>query len=500
MSRVFLAFAALLLLAGCPTPVVPPPVIPDDDDDSTAADDDDSTVADDDDSSGDDDDDDDSTEPPGLPVEIKADIPDAASLMVQDGDGAWTSLTTTDMAATFDVTDPDGRYGVLVACAGSYRSTVRVHLGDLDVASTVYIGCPEDLTRPTVQLGALTGAVNGLEGSPWSLFIGSRQWATLPASLTAYADYPEVDNYDLIAQRRDGSGLVDMQLIRRVMDAGNDPGLIIDFYDTAGEGLVHTPEDYSLDVSTPADALTNRGTFLSRGGTVQRFSVRSGAAPAWPVISNERRFDDEVFITDTTSEYAGDCTARTVAILDSLRSLDYPVFTRHQSTLVPLDPLAESECASVAAPTVSVSSGLTVDWTGAVTAGPSNTYRVELTNGDSTQRWVVSGDEERLSASLDVTAILAAVGGGHEAPAAGWAWDATAWDLADQVNGTVLHLTLDTDLFQVIPSGRARYRFERPEAARNHEYDEDDSTRPIVILPWNMEDWGARAIGRSGTL
>ena len=496
MSRWILIVS--LLLAGCPEPVGPPPIVPDDDDDSTVGDDDDS--GDDDDTTpgddDDDDDDDDSTPPPGLAVSIQADVPPGASLFTQDGEGDWLPLTVTDMAGELVVEDGDGRFGVLLACAGSTRATIRAHFGDATIDPTAILACPEDLDRMGTG-GTLSGSVVGAEDNPWYLFIGSKRWLGLSPTLSPYVAYMEEDNYDLIAQRFDSFGAVNKQLIRRVLDASDNPGVSIDFWDDAS-GFPHTPEDYALDVQSDADAVDTRATWLTRGGTPQALSSQSGLAPTWSVISNERRFDDEVFITDTVGAYTT-CWVRTLAIIDSLRSLDYPAQLRHQTTLVPVTPLTGAACADIPGPAVSAAAGLSIDWTGGVTgSGPQDGYRTVLKSG--AERWIVTAAPTRPVVTIATDAVVAATGAAHTEPAAGWTWDASTWSLPAGTPAAAADVVLDTDLFQTVPLGRVRFRFDRPTGARGHEYEEDDLTRPVIVLPWTMDDWAAAAVGRSGAL
>ncbi len=500
MSRLTIHAVFIALLAGCVEPVVPPFVVPDDDD-SAVDDDDDTTLADDDDSSiGDDDD---VTDPPPAVVLLQADAPVGSVVLVQDGDGPWAPLALTDLAGEFTVADPQGEYGVLLACVGLARATTRVHLSTVAAEPSVVLACSEEVLRDGA--GVLSGDVIGVEGDLWSLFVGSRAFQNLSSTLTEYMVPGGPDHFDLIAHRLGGDGTVNLQMILRVLDSGADPNAPIDFWNV-DSGAPHTPEGYDVEVTVPATSVTTHATWLSRGGTVVPLGTKQGAEVSFPLISNERRFDDEVAITDTISAYEGGCAARTLAIVDSDLMLDNAVVARHSNTLMSLDPLPESVCADAAAPSISADTALTVDWSGALTGGaPTDVLRVALASASGAQRWILSAAGGRTDQAVDLTAVGALVGEVYGAPAAGWTWKSSAWSLpAAGVPAGVPMLVLDTNLFEDLPRGRSRFRFERVDAAdlgeRNHEYEEDDLTRPIIILPWDMDEWAVKGITRSGTL
>ncbi len=509
MPRLALLLMLFGLLAACVEPVVPPPTVPDDDDATGDDDDDDSSVGDDDDTTpgddDDDDDDDDTTDPPSTTVTIEADAPTGAVVLSQDGAGPWTTVTVTDLQGTFEVSDPSGHYGVILACEGAVGRTLRVHLSDATSEPSVVLACPEYIVRDGA-IGALSGTVVGAEGA-WRLFVGSRTWEAPQTWMDSYGIWPLVDNYDLIAQRIDtGNGQVNKQMISRVLDAGANPGFSIDFWND-GSGLPHTPETYELDVLVPATNVATRAVWLSRGGTVMPLGFDEGVQPSFFVISNERRFDREVVLSDTTSTYSDGCAARTMAVVDSDLMLDNAVSARHSSTLMPLEPIAESVCASALAPTIDVSSGLSVTWSTALSgSAPSDGVRVELTDPAGRPRWFVTATGSRLDHDVDVTDVLSQVGAAYGTPAAGWSWKSSAWTLPGvDVPASVPFLVMDTSMFEALPLGRSRFRFVRPgdteeEEERNHEYEEDDETRPVIVLPWDMDNWAIKAITRSGSL
>ena len=493
----------LLLALGCPTQSVPPPVIPDDDDDT--GDDDDDTGDDDDTAIGDDDDsavgDDDDSAAPGL-LEIDADVPAGGLLFVQDGAGEWTPVTLTALSATVPIADPGGQYGVLLACAGADRSTVRAHFSDLGSEPHVVLACPEAVDRGLPQ-GALTGSIIALEGQPWSLHIGTDGWPNLPGSLSNYAAYPAADYYDLVAHRRwEPEGLVQVQLVYRALNAAADPQRAIDFADFAS-GDPHTPEPYTLDIQTPATGAVSFGTYLTHGGTTVPMSTQTGADPSWEVIADERRWEDDLFVTLTETAHA-DCAAQTIALVDHELSLTLAPAERHSETIVPVQQYVEADCALVADPAVSVAGSLAVDWTGALGAGaPADALHLRAQNGDGSRRWILSSSGNRLSVGLDVAAITALVGATYGAPAAGWEWTAGAWDLPSMyVGASELFVLTDTRGFRELPSGRSRFRVigNGFVGSRNHEYDEDDATREVIILPWNRDEFVVHGIERTGSL
>ena len=493
----------LLLALGCPTQSVPPPVIPDDDDDT--GDDDDDSGDDDDTAVGDDDDsavgDDDDSAAPGL-LEIEADVPTGGLLFVQDGAGEWTPVTLTALSATVPIADPGGQYGVLLACAGADRSTVRAHFSDLAAEPGVVLACPEAVERG-LPAGALTGSVLNVEGQPWSMHIGTAGWPNLPGSLSAYAAYPAADYYDLVAHRRwEPEGSVQVQVLYRALDGAVDPEQSIDFGDFAS-GNPHTPEPYSLVITPESADTVSFGTFLTHGGTTVPMAGRTGEAPQWEVIADERRWEDDLFVTLSETEHS-DCTTASVALVDHELSLTLQPAGRHAETFVPVPQYAASDCALVASPTVTPGDTLSVDWSEALGAGaPGDALRVQIEDPTRAQRWILSGSAARPTVALDAAAVAAAVGAGYGSPTAGWSFLASAWDLPSMyVGASELFVLVDTRGFRELPSGRSRFRVigNGFVGSRNHEYDEDDATREVIILPWNRDEFVVHGIERTGSL
>ena len=257
----------------------------------------------------------------------------------------------------------------------------------------------------------------------------------------------------------------------------------------------------------PATSSSTAAVWLSRGGTVVPFAGQGGMLVSFPVISNERRFDDEVAITDTYSVYGDGCIARTLAVVDSELMLDNAVVSRHSSTLMPLEPLAESVCADAAAPALAVDGGaLSATWSAALGAGaPSDVLRVDTNNPLAFERWAITAVGSRMDHSVDVAALGGLLGPQFGVPGVGWAWTSSAWSVTGVgVPPSVPMVLLDTRILRDLPMGRSRFRFERVGASgseeRNHEYEEDDLTRPVIVLPWDPDAWAVKAITRTGTL
>ncbi|MCO4772838.1 MAG: hypothetical protein KDA24_22590 [Deltaproteobacteria bacterium] len=501
-----------LVIAGCPAPEPPGDVIivPDDDDDATA--DDDDATADDDDATADDDDataDDDDSTPETVPITLQIDAPPGTIVAVQSGDGPFTEVTLTDMDGTADIAHPDGHYGVLLACAGPTRAGVQLHLSDAITEPNVVMGCAEAVERAASD-GQLSGQVLNTEDQVWSLYLGSRYWASLPGTLNNYQAPLPTDNYDLIAARRDSNGVPNKVMLVSVLDAGNDPLWTIDFNDDASQ-IPHQPELATLDIAATGTSTNTTGSFLSRGGTLWNLGARPSPAASFEVIANERRFYSDMFFFTTSSTHDETCVGKTLTVLTSARMEDFnTAIARHGAPLVPVSPELSARCSDLTGLSVtSDASSLSSDWTSSLGADHGrDTLILELTAPDGASRWTVTSDVDRPVMDVDFANATALLGGSYLTPTTGWTWTATAWELpVEAVTSSQLALVQVTNQFTSIPTGRSRWQYEPlplpgpgVNEERNHEYDTDDLTRVFTELPWDEIEYSAHGIQRSGTL
>lgn len=502
------AISALLLslcLTGCPEDEPPGTVyiddddttVPDDDDDITAPDDDDSAVA----------DDDDATQE-SWSLTLSADLPDGAILALQSGDGPFTSVTLDGMSANVEIDDPQGRYGLLLACTGTARAGVQLHLSDAAREPNPVIGCAESSERAG-GLSVLSGEVRNTANQVWSLYMGSSRWASLSATATSYWASVPPDNYDLIAARRDPSGVVNRVLIQRLADATNNPEIAIDFDD--GTDTPHVPESATLDIATTAAATNTTGVFLSRGGTPWLLGTLEGNSPAFDALSYERRFWSDVFLFQTTSAHNATCSGEALTVMVSDRVQDFNTeIARHGAPLVPVSPRPDSHCDEfTGGDVIATGTTLDIDWSGGLDAESTiDTFSLEMASGDGAARWSITTTAERPTHSIDLAAMDAVLGGGYPAPAAGWNWAVTGWDIpVEGISPSQLAVTVNTAMFRVIPGGRSRFQFTplplpTPEAReeRSHEYDEDDAVREFIDLPWDPIEYTVHGVRRKGVL
>lgn len=480
---------AALALAGCASNADDDDssiVIPDDDDTS----DDDDSVDDDDTSPGDDDDSVAETQ-----VLIRTDIA-TGRLAFQDGDGPWTQLEPTGLQATALVTDPEGRYGLALSCAGTSREGTQVLLTDVATEPEPLLACAESLNRD-VELGELSGPVVGLDSSTWSLYVGGQRWSVLPGTLDSYLTRPPIGNYDLVAYRRQGNGLANKVLIQRLLDSGNDPDVTIDFWDE-GSGVPHEPEIVTLDISETGTTTTS-GVFLTRGGTVVPLGAGVGGDPGFQVIADERRFWSDLVGFRTMTGFANGCEGSSLTLVssDELTELSEDE-ERHGSSIVPIEPWGPDDCDALPAPTLGVGDGLSLSWSGSVDVAV-----LEVSGAGA--RWTVATTPGREAVELDLVGVAAAVGA-STVPASGWLWAWTGYEAPHPgVKPSTLAFLEISDLLQSIPLGRARVRIEPTEEgdldeARSHEYDDDDLTRPVLVVPWPEETLSAHGVRRRGTL
>jgi hypothetical protein len=503
---------ALLLLGGCPSDGPTAVIIPNDDD-TTAADDDDATAADDDDSTAADDDDstaaDDDDATSSWTLTITADAPIDAVVAVQDGDGPFVTVPIADMTATVTLDDPEGRYGVLLACAGTARTGVQVHLSDAATEPAPMLGCAEGATRD-VPNGLLSGDVLNTENLVWSYYLGSRPRATVPGTVTEYGASLPVDLYDLVAVRREPNGSPNRVWVQRLLDAAADPLQAVDFNDS-GSGQSREPEAWLLDIDSPAAGLSTTGVFVTRGGTVWPLGSRTGAEPSFLSMTNENRFSTDMIILRTDGTEAGGCTTRALSVLSSDRLEDFntSVNGRHGSPIVPIETPASAICGDFSALAITAAAAsLGLDWaTGLGADHELDSLAVELVSGDGATRWSVTTSAARSTPTLDLADLGAVLGGAVPAPTAGWTWTATAWEHpAPAVTASHIALLLNTALFNSIPKGRTRFQMDPiplpgvNTGVRNHEYDDDDLTREFALFPWDSAAYTAHGVSRAGTL
>ena|GEM_PF-4134951 len=489
-------FAAALI--GCPTEPIDDVLIGDDDDAGT---DDDDSAGDDDDSGGADDDD---ATPPSFTVTVRADLPPDSVLAMQDGDGPFSVLPLKGMSASFDISDPDGRYGLVLACAGPARAGVQVHLSDAESEPNPVMGCAEAAIRG-LDDGALTGPVLNTENDMWSLYVGSRRWLVVPGTLTSYQTYMPLDNYDLIAVRRDPSGLANKMLIQRVLPADADPNVPIDFNDD-GSGVPHTPELATLLVTTTAPTTSTTGVFLSRGGSIWPLGSAAGGDAVFRVFSNERRFSTDMFLFRTDSAHDAECVGQTLTLLTSSRMEDFNTAARHGAPEVPIAPQSDAVCEDFTGLNpVATAADLTLDWSAGLASDHTlAALSTTLTSPSGATRWTVTAHADRAAHGLNLADLGPLLGAAYPLPTTGWTWIGTGWELpVDGVTGSQIALATTSDMFTSIPQGRSRFQFD-PDAQgseeRDHEYEEDDETRGFVMLPWDETEYSAHGVQRSGIL
>jgi len=499
-----------LCLTGCPEGEPPDTVyvaddddvtVPDDDDDSTKPpnddDDDDSAIADDDDAT-----------PASWPLTITADLPTGAVLALQSGDGPFSPVSLNGMSADVVIDDPEGRYGLLLACTGTARAGVQLHLSHAAQEPNPVIGCAESSERDG-GLPALAGDVLNTADQLWSLYVGSAGWSALAGSATSYWAAVPPDSYDMIAVRRAPDGLAERLLIQRLADSANNPAITIDFDD--GTEVPHTPELATLDIATTATTTSTTGVFLSRGGTVWPLGIRPGSNATFEVISDERRFWSDVFLFQTTSAYDSDCNGEALTVMVSDRMQDFnTAIARHGAPLVPLSPRPVSTCDEFTGGGVSATATtLDMDWSNSLSPASSiDTLSLELDSGDGAARWSITTTSERLIHSIDLEAVDAALGGAYPAPTAGWNWSVTGWDIpVDGVSPSELAVTVNTGMFRATPKGRSRFQFAPlpfpgpgTREERSHEYDEDDAVRDFINLPWDPIEYTVHGVKRRGSL
>ena len=168
------------------------------------------------------------TEPePTGPVKITS--PDAAVVLVQNGNGTWSELKGSDGIYKFEATGAGGRYGVAIGCFDDNAYLIQATVAD---ATEFTLPCDRSLAINRGEVN-IQGAVLGADGIEGEIYIGDRSGRLLCAPfvfcLGARIDDVPVKDWDVVAVDTESLLGERKGKIMRGAEVGDDGYAYLDF-------------------------------------------------------------------------------------------------------------------------------------------------------------------------------------------------------------------------------------------------------------------------------